>query len=932
MSAIQLLSPTLKRLALSFFLLFFVPNTSLFAQQIIKGIVTDAETGDPLIGVSILLKGTGTGTVSDVDGFFRLKVADSTKHLLVISYTGYQQQEITIGPEKKIKIGLLQVPVQDSITWCGGGGYITLFPFAEGAIKKIKPKAAETPGAGYASQLLQGKVAGLIVSRKGGDPNEDYFLRLRGISSFSMRNSPLIVVDGLPEASLYTLDPNDIASIKILKDAASSAKYGVLGNAGAVEINTRKYNGNEPRFRYRTYVQRSWTGKKIPLADKKRFLSAGGTDLGGETDWIGEITQSPISQGHYLSTSDYYRGLEYHVSGGYRSAQGILRKSGFEQYNGRVAFRFEPIKNKLQISSHMSLVRRNINHSFRQAFYNASLMNPTAPVKIFEEEYEKYNYYYFQQRFYIPSTDTFYISPVANIEQNVSIGRLKEKSSRLKVAYNINSSHKIHGFVGGRKREYISGHASVPVESWSKENIDSRQLHYNISHQYKTKIGRIFLKQETGYASHLVKEKSKFQFARKIRGASKLSFSNLEKPLDIDSSELAFTLRSGGGHRISSFFSNSQINAKYWDLNAHIRYEGLSYWSYDEYTDREHALFYGFTFGLDLIPWPFFNNFNEAKLRLGYGKTGSVFASNNINIDRRPMNISIYKDRNNWIGKKELNIGIDFVLGNKKLYGSIDLYNNLVTDPTFTIMGAELINSGLEADINIKVIRNNPFSWTTGLQFSTNKTVMRDVETFKNELFFTWREDGQEADLMIAYVAKDELENGGYAPLDLNGDGVIEFEKDIKTIGHAFPKYIFGWQNQFDMGNFRLRFDLRSMIGHKLYNYYRHRNEINDASENNIVVSKYFREDITRRADTFFDRYFEKGDFLKLDYINLGYDIPLKKAKLHIYLAAHNLLTWSGYTGSDPEPRFFDRNSNYSDETDIYYRSKSFLLGADFSF
>ncbi len=226
-------SLTIKRFGVLFTLTLCLSGT-LAAQKTVLGKVVDALSGEPLPFVNLFFKNTETGAVTGLDGQFQLPVSDSVSQL-VVAFFGYLTDTLPIKTDRFMLIGLTEsplnfgtlncIPIRQDPTPCRGNSPVVL------------PKWENTPGIQYPAQLLQGKVAGLIVTRAGDNPNEDFLLRLRGISTFSQRSSPLVVVNGLPESSLYMLDPNDIASFRVLKDAASAAKWGILGASGVVGIN-----------------------------------------------------------------------------------------------------------------------------------------------------------------------------------------------------------------------------------------------------------------------------------------------------------------------------------------------------------------------------------------------------------------------------------------------------------------------------------------------------------------------------------------------------------------------------------------------------------------------------------------------------------------------------------------------------------------------
>lgn len=936
------------------FLFSFFGQILLFPQTTIRGEVVDGETGELLIGAVILQKGTKNGTITDVDGTFKMTLLNDSNLILQVGYTMcYEQQEIIIGDTLFCNVEMVPINCECEV--------VILPNFAahsNGAIKKITPNKQQG-AVTYASQLIQNQVAGMNVSRPGDDPNEDFLMRLRGISSFQMRNTPLVVVDGLPQSSLYLIDPNDIASIKVLKDAASAAKYGILGHAGVVEIKTQQVadNFSGMSFDYRSYLSSNFLGREIPIADKKHFLAAGGNDLGHETDWIDEITKNTFSHGHHLNFKKRHKYVGYNASLGYRSNRGVLKKSGFEQMNGRIAFNAQPDED-LQILGQIAFTKRDINYSSKDAFREAIIMNPTAPVKLFDQAFEETGYYY-----HLPES---WDSPMAMIDNRNNLERVLDKTAYLKTTFDLdaNGVQQLFGNLNFTDRENIKA-TEIKMESRAsarrnKGNINTSLLNLDIGHAYSNELGKVRISQKTGFGFYQVQQKDFYQYGSDIFKNGPLSFSNINADLsnyalDVNDRSVRQT-----GHRVYTIFSDTYFKNRYWEVNTHLRHNGLTYFNDEEFNDDvNYKLFYGTTFGIRLheIGFPFFQYFTEAKLRFGYGKTGGAYERRpdrpfgfNLLSEQfhqtnwRPINMeedNIIQSR--WEEKKEINIGFDFVLSNERIYGSIDLYQNQLNDLMVNHLWwlqhyGEISNSGMEVDLHFIPIQNNNFSWKSNILFSTNKSVVGRFSLTKNLTFdhdYIWLENGEAAGQIFAFEEAEELQNGALTERDLNGDGRIITQDDAIIVGSGLPTVNLSWQNSFSFKRLRVHLQFRSLLGHRITNVYRALYEQNNASNGNFVMTKYFREDITNQSDFISPSYFEKGDFLKLDFINIGYDLPFEKMKCHIYLSGQNLLTWTGYTGLDPEARYFFDGSTLRPGVEFdngHFRSKTVTVGIQMGF
>ena len=284
-------SKLLKRL-LTFNMLLL--SVSIFAQSI-SGVVT-SEDG-PLPGATVQIKGTSTGTSTDFDGNFTIVANDGD--VLVISFVGFTSQEITVAGQDQITVNLVADNELEEVIVTGYGTQnekeIT------SAVVQVTAEEFNQGPINQASQLLQGKVAGLSVYNKGGDPNSPATIRLRGLSTVGANVSPLVVVDGVVGASLDNVDPNDIESINVLKDGSAAAIYGSRGSSGVIIVTTKGGKSGELTLSYNGQLSNSSILNRIDVMDREEFLAAGGSDLGGDTDWTEAVTRSAISQIHNIA-------------------------------------------------------------------------------------------------------------------------------------------------------------------------------------------------------------------------------------------------------------------------------------------------------------------------------------------------------------------------------------------------------------------------------------------------------------------------------------------------------------------------------------------------------------------------------------------------------------------------------------------------------
>ena len=356
------------------------------AQQKVTGKVKDS-SGEPVIGASVVVKGNNTmGTITDFDGNFMLDVP--TKSVLVISYIGYVTQEVPTAGKKSLEIILKEdTKTLDEVVVIGYGtqrkGDVTSSVasvkadnFVKGAVKDV-------------GQLIQGKVAGLAITNPNGDPTGSTQIRLRGTNTIGGANTaPLVLIDGIP-GELGTVAPEDVESVDVLKDGSAAAIYGTRGTNGVILITTKQAKGVDiNQVEYNGYVSTSLIAKKLDMlnADEFRTLYPD-QDHGADTDWIDEISRTPISHVHNLSLMGGNSKTNYIANLNYASRQGIMKKSDFESFQGRIEVTHRMFDDKLKLKFGLFGKKNQMESttsggSFRGWVYGqATRRNPTDPVR-----------------------------------------------------------------------------------------------------------------------------------------------------------------------------------------------------------------------------------------------------------------------------------------------------------------------------------------------------------------------------------------------------------------------------------------------------------------------------------------------------------------------------------------------------------------------
>jgi iron complex outermembrane receptor protein len=334
-------------------------------------------------------------------------------------------------------------------------------------------------------QLIQGEVAGLSVSKPGGDPNGSFYLRLRGLNTINANTQPLVVIDGMIDASLDNVDPNDIESITVLKDGSAAAIYGIRGSGGVILITTKKGKKGTAVIDYNVYTTAEMVARNNPAMTTKewRALSAEtgyGTDFGTSTDWFKQIEQTAVSQVHNISMSGGTDKTSYRASVNYRQGEGVEINTGYNQLNGRINLTQKALNDKFTLDLNLGATERESQLGFPEAFKYASIYNPTAPVKSSDPVYSKYDSYFQQVLF-------DYFNPVSIIELNKNEGKSRIMNLSVKGTYEILHGLSIDALYSTENNAVLGGQYYDSHDYWEGMNRNGLA-----SRQEDNSLGRLF--------------------------------------------------------------------------------------------------------------------------------------------------------------------------------------------------------------------------------------------------------------------------------------------------------------------------------------------------------------------------------------------------------------------------------------------------------
>jgi len=409
--------------------------TVLAQERTITGTVTDAEMGETLIGVNITwASDQSKGTVTDIDGNYSLTVPD-TLSALSFSYVGYTTMIIPITSD----VLDVEMSAGQELAEVVVVGYGTQkVKEVTSAVASVKEEDFNDGNVNNPIQLIQGKVAGLSITRPGSDPNSDFEIRLRGLSTFGSNTEPLIIVDGVQGASLESVDPADIASMDVLKDASAAAIYGTKGASGVIIITTKKgelvAGERSSNVEFSTNFTVESIDRKLNVLSHDEYLQFDGTtDFGSNTDWMDAVTRTGFTQVYNLAVNGATESSNYRVSFNYRSADGVVKSTGFDQLNGRLNFSQKTLNDKLTFHFNLAATSRNEDWASGDALGLVANYNPTAPIYGAGNDTSQaaINYVNDWGGYFQRDAFSFY-NPLGVLEQNIQEGKTQEILGSLK--------------------------------------------------------------------------------------------------------------------------------------------------------------------------------------------------------------------------------------------------------------------------------------------------------------------------------------------------------------------------------------------------------------------------------------------------------------------------------------------------------------------
>ncbi len=899
----------------------------------VRGVIKD-ETGEPIIGATIRVKGHSEGTVSDFDGNFSLDVTgDNT---LQISYIGYQTKEFVVGKQHHFSIVLEEdKKILNEVVVIGYGtqkkGDIT------SSVGSVKSEDFTAGAINDAGQLIQGKIAGLSVTNPSGNPVGGTEISLRGNTTIlGASTNPLILIDGVP-GDFNTVAPEDIESIDVLKDGSAAAIYGSRGTNGVVLITTKKSKGNNiNEVQYSGYLSLSTIAKKPDFCDANDYrqqikdgLRDAAWDLGDNTNWIDAIIRTGLSHVHNVSFKGGNAQTNYIFNVNYRNLQGIFKRSDKEEFQGRAEVNHSMFDDKLRfnfqlLGNQTGYTATSDGGSFNTYSWRQALIhNPTEPIKNADGSWHEntgiFNYDNPVSRIY--ECDGEQKISQTRFSSNITLTPIKELTFNALFSYDkINQEG---GYYETKKhisnvRDGMNGYASTGGSSTVTKLVElTAQFHRNFGdHTIQALAGYSY--QESTYSNQYERN---YNFPTDLYSWHNIGVGQaLKEGLGTEYSYRLDTNLIGFFGRLNYNYKNRYL------LMASIRHEAASQLAG---TDKPWGTFPSVSLGWRITEENFMKTqkvFDDIKLRAGYGVTGSQPSQSFLGVPllgygdyylyngqwiRALQPTQNSNDKLKWEEKHEYDIGADFSVLNYRLNVSVDWYYRLIkgllydysvpSPPNlYTTTRAnvgEMSNNGLEIIVNAIPVQTKDFKWETTITFSTNsnklKSLSNDLYQTSSDYFMTgWIEEpikteshivriGHKVGDIYGFKVVDVDESGKWIYLDKNGnrvnyDDFTHSFEDKQILGNGVPKWYLGFNNQFRYKNFDLAINMRGAFGFQIMNgmrmFYENRSR-QDWNRLRSAYDKVFGKAVlnTLCSEEFNSYYVENGDYWKIDNITLGY-------------------------------------------------------------
>lgn len=936
------------------------------AQQVkqVKGKITSGN-GQPLSGVSVRVKGSNFGTATVADGTFALEVPENA--VLIISYVGYETQEIAVKEQTSVAVILKQSSVKmDEIVVVGYGTQKK--KDVTGSVSVLSAKDLENRPNTQFGYAIQGKAAGVQVIRSSGQPQAGVTMRIRGTASITAGSNPLFIVDGVPTANIQEINPADIENISVLKDASAAAIYGSGGANGVVIITTKRGKNQKLKIGFNTALTVSKAWKKMDVLNSTQFKELA-TDMGGSTDWNkyndntnwqDETFRNALTQSYQLSATGGTNTTSYYISGAMLNQNGIILnnnlkrktlKANIDQQLGKYIkagaslnysnwndrdvpenYRNGVIARLLTTVPIIGIRDKDNPKMYGRSPFINDLENPVSTVYQPDHIYKNNHY-----------SGSFYVEaePVKGLKFKSLFGFEKTKGEYTSFQDSVQTRY-------GKTSKGLAEKGNYETKSWISENTVV----------YKNKINDHYFEALGGFIAQREIANSVYRTARDFsnaKGDNSVNGGSIQSrpiPQKSTSSALSFLGR-----------LNYNFRDKYF-LTSNFRYDGSGKFA----SGHKWGSFPSFSVGWKLSGEDFFAGlnkvFSEVKIRAGWGivgnnavpataryglvdTTGPKYLINGV-VQSAWVPTSLGNEDLVWEKTKQTDIGIDIGLLQNRIMITADYYDKKTTDMLLAVPipgstgytrawqnAGSLQNKGFEFTVSSKNITGNSFKWNTDFNISFNRNKVLNIV---GEQLIVGAVNPAGSDYNTTIVKEGQPLGSFYGKISQGVDpatGNIIFmkkadgsEDSVGIIGYANPSFTYGLSNSFTYKNFTLDIFLQGVSGNKVMNATRILTESMALLMNQsaTVTGRWKKPgditDIPGISPEVWDnslpstRYIESGSYMRIKSLTLGYRLPealLAKAKItrcFVYFTAENLLTITKYKGFDPELSAFSAKNN----------------------
>lgn len=968
---------------------------SAFAQKTVSGKITSKDDGSALPGVNVLEKGTSNGTVTDADGNFKITVGDNAT--LAISFIGFKSQEVAVGAQTEISL-VMETEVT-SLTEIVVVGYGEIQKKdATGAVVNLSSKDFNKGVIMSPQDLMLGRMAGVSVTTNNGAPGSGATIRIRGGSSLTASNDPLIIIDGFPVDTpptpgtgnlgvanpLATLNPNDIETLTVLKDASATAIYGSRAANGVIIITTKKGVAGKMKLTYNGTASFGTPVKSLEVMNAAQFkatandLSAQGTfgidaaalaKLGtSDTDWQKEIFRTAISQDHNIGVSGSIKNLPYRVSYGYTNQQGILKTTEVSRHSLNINLTPTLLNGDLKMTLSAKGSYTDSNFGDAGAVGNAVSFDPTQPVRDGNDTYGGYFSWLSK------GVTNGNANPVAMLEQTDNRGISKRIIASAQIEYRLPFLKNLKANLNvGTDRNSSDGHNRAPLDAGFIHNngtLVGRQNTYSSNNH--SELLDFYLNYTKQLGDHKVDVTAGYGWQHFYRsGANKDSSAVLSQP----------SVQFKNENFLVSFFGrlNYTFKGKYL-LTATLRDDGSSRFA----KANRWGLFpsvalawrikeEGFLSSVDVL--------SDLKIRGGYGVTGqqdipnayypylAVYRASNPlaqyqlgNTFYTTLRPEPYDANIRWEQTTTTNIGVDFGFLNDRLTGSVELFRKKTSDLLNNVAIANGVNfsnflttnvgsmqnDGIEVTLNAVPVATADLTWNVGVNFTSISSKITKLNLTNDPTYLGVFVGGIGVDAFIqnhqigypafSFFPYQQVYNSGGKPVeglyvDRSGDGgsVVGNSLNKYHYKRPAPDFLIGFNSRLSYRAWDFAFSSRFSKGNYVYNNV----ESGRAYYNGVYSLQHFRNIPTNVHDTEFvsqqtysDYYVQNASFFKMDNVSVGYKFDKvfsERVKARLSFTVQNAFVVTPYKGIDPEV-------DGGIDNNIYPRPRTYLVGINLTF